>query len=168
MEKENTSYEIGYLLKTNLKDAEAAAFCATLRNLVVENSGFILSDGVLKDQILAYPIKKEVNALFGWFKFVIKSSSLKELKNYLEKQPAVLRFLIIKFKEDSAKKSVSKPKIGKERFVKKIPKKAEQTCAEPARLLAPPKDIAEPEEKKEPALGEDEIDKKIEELLSNN
>ncbi|MFH1979188.1 MAG: 30S ribosomal protein S6 [Patescibacteria group bacterium] len=158
MDKETVLYEIGYLLRTNLKEEEVLSFHENLRNFITENKGLIITEGESKKQIeLAYPIKKEAFALFNWIKFSLNSSGIKKAKDYLDKQPSVLRFLIVKSeKEEPAKITTLKDMSVTGKISLKPKTKTEKT-------ETPDKDEAETEENVK--IKEKEIDKKIEELL---
>ncbi|MBU1178935.1 30S ribosomal protein S6 [Patescibacteria group bacterium] len=161
MAKETNIYEIGYLLKATLKEEEILAFTEKLRNAVTEKHGLIISEGKTKKETLAYPIKKENNAFFSWIKFSIstETSAIKEIKKYLEKQNDVLRFLIMRATKEKQHKSV----IKRERRAKPIFVKTEMPTKE---ISQKPTEV--PEQKETPEdikIKEEEIDKKIEELL---
>ena len=143
MDKETILYEIGYLLKSSLKDDEVVKFAEKLRNIISEKKGLIISEGKPKKQTLEYPIKKESSAFFNWIKFMLGQDFIKEIKETLDKEKNLLRFLIIKTKKEGpAKPTILKPK---KRIIKKTKEVAEET----------------------PKIKEEEIDKKIEELLGN-
>lgn len=163
MEKETQLYEIGYLLNSALKDEEVLSFSENLRNFIAGKNGLIISVGSPKRQSLSYRIKKEDAAVFNWIKFTSRPEILKDLKEYFGKLPAVLRFLVIKTKEDSARKTSPRIKLTD----------ALKTEAKPADTLPKIDSTQTPEAKTEnkPAEGaikEEDIDKKIEELLGEN
>lgn len=151
MEKDAILYEIGYLLKDSLEDEDVLSFSENLRNSITEKGGLITTEGKPKKQSLVYPIKKEVTTTFNWLKFLVKPIAIKEVKNYLEGHPSVLRFLIMKTETEKApKKGTLKPKR------LQVKKPAVVTMATPETT----KSEIEMDE-----LKEEEIDKKIEELL---
>lgn len=156
MEKEPILYEIGYLLKSDLKDEEISFFLEKARNIVAEKKGLILAEGKVKKQILAYPIKKEQMAFFNWISCMVTPEAIKEIKKQLDKENTILRFLIIQTQRETQKKT-PKTKIKKQ----KIP-------AGIKNLMAASPEPLSAEEKKEIKIKEEEIDKKIEELLGEN
>jgi ribosomal protein S6 len=165
MEKEPELYEVGYLLKSGLEEGGILAFSENLRNTILEKRGLIVSEGKTKKQPLAYPIKKELSAIFNWIKFSVEAVSIKEIKKYLDKQTDILRFLIIKVqKEEPPKPTILKPRKAK---IQKAP------LAEPVKtgLLQKPIKTVEKEKIDESKdidktkIKEEEIDKKIEKLL---
>ena len=155
MKKESELYEIGYLLRENLKEEDVLSFLEKLRNAIVDKGGLITSEGENKKQTLAYSIKNEKTALFNWIKFSTKPESIKEIKEYLNKQTSLLRFIIIKTakEEPLVIRKIKPPKI--------------QT-KKPLGLLTP-KTLEEKKIDTETTkIKEEEIDKKIEELLREN
>lgn len=163
MEKEAGSYEIGYILKSDLKEEEVLSFSEKLRNIITEKGGLIISEGRPKKQILAYSIKKETIATFNWIKFLIKPQLIKELKEYLDQQALVLRFITVKTPE----RKTTKPSLTKRKKIK-FKKLLAPTLPTDEKKLGK-KEIApeEKEKKEEIQIKEEEIDKKIEELLGN-
>ena len=104
-----------------------------------------MSEGRAKKQTLAYPINKESTAFFNWIKFSLDSTAIKELNLVLDRHQSVLRFLLIKdTKEEAIKRPVLRPK--------KLP----AVKKEPATEIAKEAEIQ---------IQEEEIDKKIEEIL---
>lgn len=150
MEKDAMTYEIGYLLKPSIKEEEVLAFSEKLRNLIIEKTGLILSEGAVKNQPLAYAIKKQTGAYFNWIKFLLRPESIKEIEGYLKKDSSMLRFLTMKAPEKTGKAAKQKQKIKKAKIAPKL-KEIEIATTEPS--------IAEP------TIKEEEIDRKIEELL---
>ncbi len=154
MEKDPITYEIGYLLKPSLKEEELLAFSEKLRNLITGKTGLILSEGTTKNQPLAYAVKKETNAYFNWIKFLLRPEFIKEIEESLKKDLPVLRFLAMKMPEKTGKAFAPK-KIKKI----KISQKPKETAEETTPVEKTP--IATPEQ----SVKEEEIDRKIEELL---
>lgn len=174
LEKESKIYEFGYLLKADLKEEEILDFSEKLRKKITEKKGLILTEGKTKKITLAYPISKETMAVFNWVKFTINPNSIKELEEYLKKESLVLRFLTVKSEKEEV---ASKPTIKKIRKIKKPEEISEITpitkTPELPLLEKPEKSIKEPEiepeeKPKEQKIKEEEIDKKIEELLGEN
>lgn len=163
MEKETQLYEIGYLLNSASKDEEILSFSENLRNFIVGKNGLIVSAGSPKRQPLSYRIKGEDAAVFNWIKFTLRTELLKNVREYFDKLPTVLRFLVVKTKEDSARKT--SPKIKPASILK--------TETAPSDSL-PKNDSAQTSEVKtgkiptEGAEKDEDIDKKIEELLGEN
>ncbi|MBU1091581.1 30S ribosomal protein S6 [Patescibacteria group bacterium] len=146
MDKAKEQYEIGYLLKPTLKEEDISSFLLKLSDDITKRNGMVISEGKTKKQTLAYPIKKETSAMFNWIKFSLDPIFIREIKDIMDANPVVLRFLIIKTKEEKRKEPSSIK-------VFSIAKKTAQTEQQ----------IIEKE-----SVQEEEIDKKIEELLGEN
>ncbi|MDO8590495.1 MAG: 30S ribosomal protein S6 [bacterium] len=158
MEKETQLYEIGYLLNSALKDEEVLSFSENLRNFIAGKNGLIISTGTPKRQSLSYRIKKEDAAVFNWIKFTLKPELLKDFKEYFDKLPVVLRFLIIKTKQETARKT--SPRI-----------KPVDVPKTDSTQIPETKDKSTPVVESKPVentVKEEDIDKKIEELLGEN
>jgi len=149
MAKESILYEIGYILKPTLSDEEILGFSSKLRNLITNGNGLINSEGQPKKLPLAYEIKKEVSTIFNWIKFTLNSDLVNAIERELKKDPSVLRFLVMKTKKDEP---VRIPTLQPKREPTEDSFKTE-IIATPAKIEAKEK------------IKEEEIDKKIEELL---
>ena len=145
MEKEPKDYEIGFLLKDE-KDSEEVS-----EILNRHQATLIKPEERLPKIRLAYPIKKENFAFFGYFHFSANPNRLKELEEELKLNKKLMRFIII-----------SQPATG-------VPR---QPFIKPRRRIvpmAPTKTIepVQPIKKVEPApiLSNEELEKKLEEIL---
>ena len=105
-EKENEGriYEVGYLLVPTISEEELPVIYGNLKELVSSLGGDIISDDMPKMLNLAYPMYKTLQnvitkfdtAYFGWVKFGMEPEKVSELKNKLELDLNVVRFLIMK------------------------------------------------------------------------
>jgi ribosomal protein S6 len=142
-EKEPRLYEFAYLLNPLITEEKLADEINILRSIIEEKANsLILSEEAPKSRKLAYPIKKVDTAYFGWIRFMSRPDAVFEVKNEFDKNKNILRFLIILAKQEAAPRKpmkISKPK-------------------KPAAVKAP-----KPEEKQ--PIVEEEIDKKLEELI---
>lgn len=150
-ESDNQIYEIGYHLLPNIDESEVPVQSLKIKSIIEENGGLILSEEMPKIMVLAYDICKTINskkqkfnkAYFGWVKFEIDPSKVSDIKNKVENNPNVLRFLIIKTVKES---TMHAPKIP---MFKKESSREEKS-----------------EERVEtPKASEEEIDKSIDELV---
>lgn len=111
MEKENkekvdgmTVYELSYILLPSLAEEQVPARVSSLKDLVTQAGGAVISleDPVLID--LAYSMTKvtptsrtKVNSgYFGWIKFELLTEEIEKLKNKLDNNAEVVRYLLIK------------------------------------------------------------------------
>lgn len=142
METEPRLYEIGYLLRGDIEENETLEKSENLRSLIEKEGGIITDEEKPKKQNLAYPIKKQREAFFGWLKFLLPVEALPDIKKSFEKSD-ILRLLFAEIKrEKEITKRVSKPKR-----IKKYIQKEEALPPAGERLQV------------------EEIDKKLEEIL---
>ena len=81
-------YEISYLVKEESDKQE-------LIKLLNSYRAEISNEGKISKITLAYPIKKEKSAYFGFFVFVVEPEMIKEVREKLKLNNKVLRSLII-------------------------------------------------------------------------
>lgn len=146
MENENKIYEIGYLLSPFIPEDKLDEEVFNVRKAIEDSRGFIVSEGYPKRQKLAYTIQrpgkgKFSDAYFGWVKFMAEAASVLDMKNILDKNSVLIRFLIIKTLKESAISGRAKS------ILKKKPV------------------VSETGEIKAEAVLEKEIDEKLDELL---
>lgn len=145
MENDNKIYEIGYLLSPFISEDKLDGEVFNVRKAIEDSRGFIVSEGYPKRQKLAYIIQrpgkeKFFDAYFGWVKFMAESESVLDMKNILDKNSGLIRFLIIKTVKESA-----------------VLPRAKRVLKKPA--------VSETGEVKTEAVSEKEIDEKLDELL---
>jgi len=123
-------YEIGYLLLPILNEDGILVEVSKIKDILEKNKGMFLSEGLPEMKTLNYSMTKTISgknqkfetAYFGWIKFEADSDSLVEIKEELDKQENVLRYLLIKtVKEDTfvATNNNKKSKPAKFSFDKK-------------------------------------------------
>ncbi len=88
MDEDKKPYEISFLLK-NEGDREV------LRKVLESVKSQVVFEGEVKSVALAYKIKKENQALFGWISFLASPEDVLLIRDKLKTTP-VLRFLIVK------------------------------------------------------------------------
>jgi len=84
----NKEYEISFLIRAE-EDAREVL------ELVKSMQGEVSLEGPVAKISLAYPIKKETHAYFGYFHFLLSPDVLQSLDKALTMKQKVLRFLII-------------------------------------------------------------------------
>ena len=149
MSEETKNYEIGFLLKS--EEDRKIIFGA------IESAGFnLLNEGQISSIKLAYPIKKQNFAQFGYIHFSAEPGKVEEFKKDLSMVPSVLRFTIfanpvIKSKEDEARAE-------KAYFENEKPVEVQET--QPAKER---KSAARPQRTE--TLSNEDLEKKLEEIL---
>ncbi len=158
-EDQGLVYELAFHLLPTVSEDEGAKQVADLKALLEKNSATIISEEALKPMQLAYTMVKKLEgknvtfdtSLFGVIKFDSDVAALDVLKEELDLSKNVLRFLIIKTVREYAP-------------IQNRPVFREVKPPEEVTTLSKPK----VEEKKEDAkpISEEELDKTIEELVS--
>lgn len=102
-------YEVGYLLVPSLREEDLDTEITAIKQLVAKNKGSEIADDapVLID--LAYEMTKVIDnknykfsqGYFGWIKFDLAPSALADIKAALEKNPNIIRFLLISTVRDN-------------------------------------------------------------------
>lgn len=87
-ENQKKSYEISYLLNPNEG--------SDLMSGLIKDMGLeIISEGGVTEMRLAYPVKKETRANFGYLHFGAEPEVINKLRDSLQLNANVLRFLIV-------------------------------------------------------------------------
>jgi len=102
--EKSTVYEMGFLIIPAVVDGKVPEIVASLKSLVESNGGSLISEGQPVLKPINYEMFKMVDnkkqkynqAYFGWIKFELDSSKIAEIKLQAEKNPEILRFLLIK------------------------------------------------------------------------
>ncbi|MEK7553158.1 MAG: 30S ribosomal protein S6 [Patescibacteria group bacterium] len=142
IEKDNKKYEIGFLAKEE-------GFKEKLIKLVEDFGGEVIDNGGMSRIKLAYPIKKETSAFFGYFYFSCQAEMIKKISENLKLNSEILRHIII-----------STPVI--QQAIQSAPKRP------PRRVFSSeiPAAIAMPRKPKpQPVLSNEALEKKLEEIL---
>lgn len=142
MDVETKNYEIAYLLSLSVPENEVATYAGKITSLIGDSGGVVKFVEEPKMRRLAYPVKKEQSAYFGYTTFKTAKSSIGDFKKKLAFEPKILRFLIVEEEE----KSIPMPRI---------------IFREPAK-----KEVVTPRETEEKEkLDIVQLDKKLEEIL---
>ncbi|MEE8131654.1 MAG: 30S ribosomal protein S6 [Candidatus Paceibacterota bacterium] len=86
-EKDVKNYEIGFLVKDE-NDANE------IIKIVSDYKANIINESQVKRFLLAYPIKKETSACFGYISFSMPPSDIIKVNDALKINSKILRFLI--------------------------------------------------------------------------
>ncbi len=157
-DEEPKVYEVGFHVVPTIAEEDVAPAVNTIRDLIESVNGMIIADGNPSLVKLAYPMdhivanKKSIfdSANFGWIKFQTLAENIATIKDGLEKNENVFRFLIIKTVRENT--LARKPA-----FRAKKPTSATKSDL--------PTDIVKKEKIKKEDISEEEVDKAIEELV---
>ncbi len=146
LEAEPKPYEMGYLLSPLLPEEEAGKVVVFLRSTIESKGGMIVSEGMPEMRRLSYPISKQSSAYFGWMKFILKSNAVEEVHKAFKGEGNILRFLLINNNQKESK-----------------PLSSYSSGMNKTNLKPRTPEIVE---KKSQPINDEEIDKKLEELIS--
>lgn len=138
-ESEKKYYELGFLVKE--EDA------APVKNLLLKHKASFLYESQVVKVNLAYPIRKNNQAFFGYFRFEFEPAAVAELEKELKLEPSLIRHVLIKL-SPAIIKELARPPAG-----------------------GPPRPSVRPGLKKKetpeaaPILTNEALEKKIEEIL---
>lgn len=147
MESDPKNYEIAYLLAPSIPEEEILTRTGKFTKVIEESGGTLRHMEVPKKRELAYPIKKETKAYFGWTTFSMNPDSLAGFKKKLSGFEGLLRCLVtIEEAVQIATRIFPNYQTG--------------------RLTTEPKSVSSPgTEKPEEKLDLEALDKKLEEIL---
>lgn len=155
-------YEIGYHIIPTVAEDNLASVVDEIRESIKSLQGVIISEGNPQQMELSYSMghvvsnKKTIcsSAYFGWIKFEGNPENVIKIKDALDKNENVLRFIIIKtVKEDTLPKKINTNTKTKQEVNAKNIKKIDEVG------------VVKEETKKE-VVSEAEVDKAIEELVA--
>jgi len=101
-------YQLTCLITSELNQAELEDFSKKINSLIQEK-GEIIKEETAKRIILVYPIQKKKGAFLCVFEIESEPEQINALKNDLEKEKNILRFIIIK-KEIKKEKKIRRRK----------------------------------------------------------
>lgn len=113
-EKENQTtentllYELGFHIVPTVTENKVAEVFSKIKDIINKNNGSIVKEGEPKAIKLAYTIIKKIgvknekfdNAYFAWIKFNADSADINAIKNKIDSDPEVLRYLVLKTVND--------------------------------------------------------------------
>jgi ribosomal protein S6 len=156
-EKKTQAYELGYHLVPSLSEDDLALRVTDLQKAVTAEGGSVISEGQPQAFTLAYPMRKMRggrwdhydSTFFGWVRFEVSPDALEVIKDFLDHNEYLVRYLLIKLDDVAlASKPVSNAKI------------------EMKEVETEPKELVKKQEKEEKGeVVEEELDKEIEELI---
>ena len=145
------SYELAFHLNSNLGEANVFQTKEEIERLVTSNGGAIYFSKEPENTRLSYPIKKQNMSYFGYLHFNIDDPDhLKQIQEQVMLNPAVLRFLTLKFDPDLQKRQDT---------IKRM------ASAERARKIKVASQKSEGVKSEEPPIKEEELEKKLEVII---
>jgi len=81
MTENKKKYELGYLLSSKLEEKDALSELDKIHDFIKKSDGGIVLEEAPAKRRLAYPIKKEQEAYFGWLEFLAAPEKIEELRN---------------------------------------------------------------------------------------
>ncbi|MFA6047229.1 MAG: 30S ribosomal protein S6 [Parcubacteria group bacterium] len=156
-------YELFYLIGAS-READAEKIKEDIMKLVTEAGGVFEEKETIEKRRLAYQIKHETHGIFIAQRFELDTEKIPELSKKINLYPNLTRFIIskanelpeLKTKEERISESMTRPAP-----VKEVEKKIET----PAKKEEVKEDTKKEESKEKPA-SDDDIDKKLEEILN--
>ena len=161
-EVESQIYEVGFHTVPSVEEVNLPKEVDAIKSLIEKNGGFFISEEMPKKIALAYTIVKNIDgkiqkfdsAYFGWVKFEMKTDKILNVREEMDLNKNVLRYLIIK----TVKESTLTPK---DLFAKtEAPKKLL-----PVGRQAKPEKTKPVDVEKQVPVSEEDLDKTIEELV---
>lgn len=95
MDSGTTNYELAYLLSPSLSEEEVLAWTEKLASLIQDTKGIIRHQESIQKRKLAYRVKKEHNAYFGWTTFSMPKETLKAFEKKIAGTNNMLRHLLV-------------------------------------------------------------------------
>lgn len=146
MDRDPKNYELAYLLSPAIPEEEILQKAGEITTLIEENKGVLKHSENPKKIKLAYPVKKEKTAYFGYTTFTIDPELLAALDKKV-KRPEILRYLLVE-EEIGRRPPAFRP----------YPSRSPSLRPKPA----PRQEIVKKEDQK---LDLEALDKKLEEIL---
>ncbi len=143
---ETKNYEIAYLISPALTEEEALNYANECNSAIEEAKGMIRHAEAPKIHQLAYPVKKEINAYFGWTTFSLSPEHVLKLEKKVKSMEKILRHVIVIEDTEKPKGIPYMMRGGARRPVSQAPD-------------------ASADQQEEPKLDLEALDKKLDEIL---
>ena len=95
MNEDSKNYELAYLVAPSVSEEEALAVAGKLSGILETEHGIIRHLETPKKRKLAYPIRKEKTAYFGWTTFTASSETIARLAKKVSELTEILRHMIV-------------------------------------------------------------------------
>lgn len=116
LEQKIENYELGFHLLPETKEAQIGQKSQEIEEMIAKLGGTVNNSRPPKKQHLSYPIDHKKYSYFGVINFKLPASETDQLRDGLKLDETVLRFLILRVKENQKilrrlKDESSRPKI---------------------------------------------------------
>ena len=142
------NYELGFHLVPELEEADLKNKTQELETNIARLGGVVLLNKEPRKQRLSYPINHKRQAFFGTINFKSPTLTIDDLKNSLKLNESLLRYLIIKVRENPKVLRIAK----------------ESTVRAKVKTHIPPAPEAKPKEEIKPEVMEKQLEEAIENL----
>lgn len=150
MNADAKNYELAYLLSPSLPEEEVLGYAGRISALIEEQQGAIRRVEAPKKRRLAYAVKKERSAYFGWTTFAALPAAIAAIDKKAKGMPQVLRHMIVDEEIETRRPLLRTFAAG-----------ARQTAA----VGAPAPEVLREQETPGEKLDFEALDKKLEEIL---
>ena len=89
------TYELVYIVSSQGTLEQSQGTAKEVENFIQSKEGIIVRSEKTNPQVLAYPIKKQSSGYFFILQFQLAEHAIKELREKLEKDKAILRHFIV-------------------------------------------------------------------------
>lgn len=123
-------YELGYHIIPAISEEEAPREAAAIKELIKEHSGTVISEEVPKHMTLAYTMNRTEDSkkekfdmvYFGGIKFEINPANVIKIKDVLDINKNILRYIIFNTVKENTRAEVRLPQVRNERKQSVAPK----------------------------------------------
>jgi ribosomal protein S6 len=152
-----TKYELGYHLVPSLGEDDLALRVTELQKAITAEGGSVISEGQPQSCTLSYQMRKMRGGrwdkydttFFGWIRFEAPPSAVKGLKEVLDTDEYMVRYLLIKLDP-----------------IALIPEPVRAPRRESTEVAVEPKELVKKQDDEETGeVSEEELDKQIEQLI---
>ncbi len=126
MEKETKNYEITWLSSPLMEEKEAFDYFNKIKKIITDKNGLPKDEELPKKINLSYPVRKLRAAFISTINFEANGESILSIKELLEKEEKVIRYLIIKKKKTKKEEKTETKKAVKKKTKEKEEKEGEK------------------------------------------
>lgn len=147
-------YELAYLLplQPEGKETETQNQLEKVKEIITKNKGVINQEQAPIIKKLSYPIAKQHEALFGFFRFTIEQETIAQMPKILKLESPLIRFTIVKITTQQLQEEQRPPRIR--------PTMGGASSPVAATYTPKPKEVT-------PDIKPEEFEKKLEEILKD-